>query len=121
MADLEVDPPRREGEVVLSPWILSLIWTLTAIAVWWCWYATWMEGAHADAVAASASGALPEHMRWVDPCISRWLPTGVATVSCVIAKVRLLVGGDAVPFLSTTTVLVGLKGLALGIEALLRP
>jgi O-antigen ligase len=92
MADLEGDQVRRESEAV-SPWIPALIWTLTAIAVSWCWYA---------------------------PCMTRWLPAVVATVSCVVAMARLLMSADAVRFLLTTTVLVGLKGLALGIERLLR-
>jgi hypothetical protein len=52
--------------------------------------------------------------------MTRWLPAVVATVSCVVAMARLLMSADAVRFLLTTTVLVGLKGLALGIERLLR-
>jgi len=118
MADREGDQVRRETEAV-SPWIPALIWTLTAIAVSWCWYATWMEGAHADAVAPGSSPH-PEPLLSVAPCMSRWLPAVAATVSCVIAMARLLMSADAVRFLSTTTVLVGLKGLALGIERLLR-
>lgn len=119
MDDLEGDPGSREAKAVLSHWILSLIWTITAIAVSWCWHATWMERAQADA-GAPGSGPHPEHLLWVDPCISRWLPAVAATVSCVSAMARLLMSADAVRFLSTTAVLVGLKGLALRIERLLR-
>ncbi|MBY0502740.1 MAG: hypothetical protein K2X03_02440 [Bryobacteraceae bacterium] len=110
-----------EGERALSPWILSLIWIATAIAVWWCWYATWVEMIRVD----TAGGSSPQRrvempVSGFDPVVSRWLPAIAATTSCGIALWELVIGGNCARFLLTTLVLVGLKGTALGIQALLR-
>ena len=121
MADGKGQTALREGEIALSPWILSLIWIVTAIAVWWCWHATWLEMIRADATGGSPP---QDHVEMLvfgfDPVVSRWLPAIAATTSCDIALRELSVGSNCARFLLTTWVLVILKGSALGIQVLLR-
>ena len=56
----------------------------------------------------------------VDSVVSKWLPAAAASGSLVIGLAKMITGRGSVRFLLTAGVLVGIKTLTLGIEALIR-
>jgi hypothetical protein len=97
------------------PWLRWAIWLLVTGGVSWCWYATWQETVQ----AVSESNALDLGLG-ADPLVSKWLPPVAALASLLVAFGQNLTGRASFRFLASTGVLVVMKALTLGIEALLR-
>ena len=99
-------------------WLHLGIWLLVSAGVFWCFWASWQEGAPSDRIVGARREPEFIFVTTPDPIVMHWLPAVAGLGALIAGLISSITGRGSLRYLVFAGTVSAMKAVTVGIERL---